>query len=225
MADTSTTPELDEPAWRTRAVSRSLQTARSRAEERAQRFLDAAFELIDEKGTTDFTIQEVVDRSGHSLRGFYQHFDGKEELLLALLEDSILEAAADITATVDEHTDPLERLRAFAIRLHQWCEPNGGSDTDGPHNRRPVAEFAVQLGGAHPDRVKASLAPINRALIQLVDDASAAGAIDVPDTKQAAAFVERMMFSNWFGNRLIPDPTRRISAQDSWEFCLRGLGA
>ena len=41
-----------------------------------QRFLEAAFELIDEKGTTEFTIQEVVDRSKQSLRSFYEYFDG-----------------------------------------------------------------------------------------------------------------------------------------------------
>src|SRR5207344_1573512 len=78
--------EPAEPAWRERAVSRSLHAARSRAERRVQGFLDAAFELIDEKGTTDFTIQEVIDRSKQSLRGFYQYFDGKNELLLALFE-------------------------------------------------------------------------------------------------------------------------------------------
>jgi AcrR family transcriptional regulator len=44
--------------------------------------------IITEKGNTDFTVQEVVDRSRQSLRSFYQHFDGKHELLLALFEDA-----------------------------------------------------------------------------------------------------------------------------------------
>jgi hypothetical protein len=38
--------------WRQRAVSKSLSAARSRAEQRVQRLLDAAFALMDEKGTT-----------------------------------------------------------------------------------------------------------------------------------------------------------------------------
>src|SRR6185503_6566186 len=62
------------PGWRQRAVSKSLSAARSRAETRVQGLLDAAFALIDERGTTQFTIQEVVDRSKQSLRGFYQYF-------------------------------------------------------------------------------------------------------------------------------------------------------
>ncbi len=112
-----------QPAWRQRAVSRSLNAARSRAEQRVQRYLDAAFELIDEKGTTDFTIQEVIDRSKQSLRGFYQYFDGKDELLLALFEETVRESVDDLRNVIDAESEPLARLRAFTIRLHEWCDP------------------------------------------------------------------------------------------------------
>src|SRR4051794_39122177 len=105
-ADTPTT-DIGEPAWRRRAVSRSLDAARSRAEKRAKRFLDAAFELMDEKGTTEFTIQEVIDRSQQSLRGFYQYFDGKDELLLALFEETLRESTEDIRKAVDAETEPV----------------------------------------------------------------------------------------------------------------------
>src|SRR6476646_7932820 len=97
-ADAAATEETEngEPGWRERAVSRSLNAARSRAEERVQRFLDAAFELIDEKGSTEFTIQEVIERSKQSLRGFYEYFDSKDELVLALFEETVREALVDI---------------------------------------------------------------------------------------------------------------------------------
>ena len=222
MAEAKTTGEGNEPAWRKRAVSRSLHAARSRAEQRVQRFLDAAFELIDEKGTTDFTIQEVIDRSGQSLRGFYQYFDGKDELLLALFEDSILESAVDLHDTVDAETDPIARLRAFTIRLHEWCEP-ANTRKRGSHNRRPISEFSVQLAVAHPERVRAAMEPVSRLLLQLVEEAAAAGAIDVPDTRRAAVLVHQTVSYSWLGNRLIQDPRMRISAEDTWEFLLHGL--
>src|SRR5213596_1826251 len=110
MAAIDTEEGENEPQWRQRAVSRSLTAARSRAEQRIQRFLDAAFELIDEKGTTEFTIQEVIDRSKQSLRGFYQCFDGKNELLLALFEESIRESVEELRAVMDSETEPLPRL-------------------------------------------------------------------------------------------------------------------
>jgi len=108
--------DTEEPLWRQRAVSRSLNAARSRAEQRVQRFLDAAFELIDEKGTTEFTIQEVVDRSKQSLRSFYEYFDGKDELVLALFEETIREADDDIRTAVEAESDPLDRLLVSTAR-------------------------------------------------------------------------------------------------------------
>src|ERR1700704_7181083 len=109
MTDVDTSEEdANDPAWRERAVSRSLNAARSRAEQRVQRFLDAAFELIDEKGTTEFTIQRVIDQSKQSLRGFYQYFDGKDELLLALFEETLREAIDDLRSVVESKADPLE---------------------------------------------------------------------------------------------------------------------
>ena len=187
--------------------------------------MDAAFELIDEKGTTDFTIQEVIDRSKQSLRGFYQYFDGKDELILALFEDSVLESAADLREVVDAESDPLARLRAFAIRLHEWCEPADTPRKRGKHNRRPISEFSVQLAVAHPERVKAAMEPVSRMSLDLIAEAADAGAIKVPDHRRAAALVQQTVMYSWFGNRLIQDPRRRITAAETWEFCLHGLSA
>jgi len=223
MAEAKAPGDANEPAWRKRAVSRSLHAARSRAEQRVQRFLDAAFELIDEKGTADFTIQEVIDRSQQSLRGFYQYFDGKDELLLALFEDSILESAADLSEAIEGESDPLARLRAFTIRLHEWCEPVTAPRTRGSHNRRPISEFTVQLAVAHPERVKAATEPVSRMLLELIEEAKAAGAIHVPDARRAAALMQQTVMYSWFGNRLIQDPRMRLSAEETWEFCLHGL--
>jgi len=216
-------PHESEPDWRERAVSRSLNAARSRAERRVQRFLDAAFELIDEKGTTEFTIQEVLDRSRQSLRGFYQYFDGKDELLLALFEESVGEAVEDLEAVAGGDSDPLERLRAFTVRLHEWCDPTDAPRKRGSHNRRPIMEFSVQLAVNHGERVRAAMAPISRQLLQLVDAATAAGAISVADTHRAASLIEQTVMYSWFGNRLVRDPRMRVTAEETWEFCLHGL--
>ena len=71
-------------------MARSLGPARTRAEDRVQRFLDAAIELAEDGASgKEFTVQEVVERSGQSLRSFYLYFGGKQELLLALFEESV----------------------------------------------------------------------------------------------------------------------------------------
>ena len=214
-----------ELGWRERAVSRSLNAARSRAEERVQRFLDAAFELIDEKGSTEFTIQEVIERSKQSLRGFYEYFDGKDELVLALFEETVREADEDIRAAVDAESDPIARLRAFTIRLNEWCDPSDTPRIRGTHNRRAISEFAMHLTVKYSERVRAALRPDSRLLRELVAAAAEAGAIHVGDTRRAAAIMQQTVMCSWYGNRLIENPKQRLTAEETWEFCLRGLGA
>ena len=153
-------PDQDEPAWRGAAVSRSLNAARSRAEERVQRFLDAAFELIDEKGSTEFTIQEVIERSKQSLRGFYEYFDGKDELVLALFEETVREADDDIRA---------RRRRRDRIRSTDSAPSRSGCTSGATRRRRrasaarttgaPISEFSMHLAVNHSERVRAALAP------------------------------------------------------------------
>jgi AcrR family transcriptional regulator len=211
------------PGWRQRAVSKSLSAARSRAEQRVQRLLDAAFDLIDERGTTEFTIQEVVERSKQSLRGFYQYFEGKDELLFALLEETIRESAADIREAVESESEPLERLRAFTIRLHEWCEPIGKRRKRGAHNRFPISEFSLQVAIKDPERVAAVMAPISRMLVELLDAAVAAEAIEAADTQRAAVLIQQTVMYGWLMNRLVHNPRMRVTADDAWEFCLHGL--
>ena len=220
------TPKAGEStaAWRERAVSKSLRAAQSRAELRVQRLLDAAFSLIDERGSSDFTIQEVVDRSKQSLRGFYQYFDGKDELLLALFEEIIRESIDDLRAVSESSNEPLARLRAFVIRLHEWCDPDDKARKRGAHNRRPISEFSVQLAGNHPARVNAAMAPVSQLLVELLEAAAAANAIEVADARRAATLVQQTVMYSWFANRLVESPKQRLTAEETWEFCLHGLG-
>src|SRR5499425_731815 len=183
MASADDLKDENGPGWRQRAVSRSLSAARTRAEQRVQGLLDAAFALMDERGTTEFTIQEVVDRSKQSLRGFYQYFDGKDELLFALLEESVRESLKDLRSTVESESEPLARLRAFTIRLHEWCEPLGTRRKRGAHNRVPISEFSLQLALKDPERLAAAMTPISRLLLELLKAAVAAGALRVADTQ------------------------------------------
>src|SRR6201996_1124047 len=138
-ADVASSPGEDEPTWRQRAVERSTRAAKLRAEKRVQRFLDAAQAIITDKGTTDFTVQEVVERSRQSLRSFYQHFDGKHELLLALFEDALRRASEQIRAAASVQTDPLERVKVAAQLLFELSRPD-------PVAQRPLfTDFAPQL--------------------------------------------------------------------------------
>src|SRR6202035_3272458 len=99
------------PSWQRDSVDRSLRNARARAQQRSDRFVAAAVELLEE---SDFTIQDVVDRSTMSQRTFYTFFDSKDSLLLAVYETILRKTAMPILRERCEGiADPVLRLRAL----------------------------------------------------------------------------------------------------------------
>ena len=65
MADADSIADVDDAAWRERAIERSTRAARQRAAKRVQQFLDSTRHIIEEKNSTDFTVHEVVERRSH----------------------------------------------------------------------------------------------------------------------------------------------------------------
>jgi AcrR family transcriptional regulator len=181
----------DEPTWKQRAVERSTRAAKQRAEQRVQRFLDAAQAIITEKGSTDFTVQDVVNRSRQSLRSFYQHFDGKHELLLALFEDALRRATTQIAAAAGAQPGPLDALRTAVQLLFELSRPD-------PHAHRPLfTDFAPRLLLTHPAEVRRAHAPLLDLLTTLTTNAATAGQLR-PGTeprRTAALTMETVMFT------------------------------
>jgi AcrR family transcriptional regulator len=211
----------DEPTWKQRAVERSTRAAKLRAEQRVQRFLDAAQVIIAEKGSTDFTVQEVVDRSRQSLRSFYQHFDGKHELLLALFEDALSRATEQIRAAAQGQADPLDRLKVAVQLLFELSRPD-------PAARRPLfTDFAPQLLLSHPAEVRVAHAPLLTLLTELLTEASAAGELraGVNPRRAAALTMQTVMFVAQSAVVSDEDDVPVITSDEVWEFCAHGLAA
>jgi AcrR family transcriptional regulator len=217
----------DEPSWKQRAVERSTRAAKLRAEQRVQRFLDAAQTVITEKGTTDFTVQEVVDCSRQSLRSFYQHFDGKHELLLALFEDALRRATVQIAAASEAKPDPVEALRTAVQLLFELSRPD-------PSAHRPLfTEFAPQLLLSHPAEVRRAHAPLLDLLTMLVTGGVAAGKLraDVDPRRTAALTMETVMFTAQTSGSARPSDNgggaggRPVDADEIWDFVAHGIAS
>ena len=216
-----TSPSSEEPAWKQRAVERSIKTAKLRAAQRVQRFLDAAQAIIIEKGSTDFTVQEVVDRSRQSLRSFYLQFDGKHELLLALFEDALSRSADQIRAATASQSDPLERLQVAIQLLFESSRPN-------PTAKRPLfTDFAPRLLVSHSTEVKIAHAPLLALLTELMEEADAAGQLrpGINPRRMAAMTMQTVMFVAQSSGDPDEDPGHPISADEVWDFCAHGFAA
>ena len=87
--------------------------------ERMERCVAAARELATETSSAAFTVAQIAARAGLSLKSFYRCFPGKDELLLALLEDDSHIGArvlAQRIGTRDEPRGRAARVRHRALR-------------------------------------------------------------------------------------------------------------
>ena len=164
------TSPSEEPAWKQRAVERSIKTAKLRAEQRVQRFLDAAQAIITEKGTTDFTVQEVVDRS-----------QPVAAQLLPAVRRQARASARPVRRRAEPRrpirsappppgkTDPLDQLQVAVELLFELCRPD-------PTAQRPLfTDFAPQLLLTHPAEVKVAHAPLLALFTELMEKVDDAG--------------------------------------------------
>lgn len=209
----------EEPAWKQRAVERSIKTAELRDAQRVQRFLDAARAIIFEKGSTDFTVQEVVDRSRQSLRSFYLQFDGKHELLLALFEDALSQSADQIRAATASHTNPIERLKVALQLLFETSRPD-------PSAKRPLfTDFAPRLLVSHPAEVKIAHAPLLVLFAELMEEAGAAGQLraGINPKRMAAMTVQTVMFVAQSSGGTGDGDVHPITADEVWDFVAHGF--
>jgi AcrR family transcriptional regulator len=224
-----TTNEPAAATWRDQAVARSLDSARLRAEQRVQRFIDAALDLMSDSAPgMDFTVQDVVERSGQSLRSFYQYFGGKQELLLALFEESVRSTAEDLRNGIRDERDPLERLHRFVVDYYSLCRPTrkGRGRRRAP---RALAEFAQQLMTAHPEEATRAFAPIVSLFEEVLHEAVAAGVIrgDLSRRRVVGVVLEAIMFNAFSltiggtgGESDGGDP-----AEELWDLILHGIGS
>jgi AcrR family transcriptional regulator len=80
--------------------------------------LDAAHRLITEKGVAGLRIQEITERADVALGSFYNHFKTKEELVEAVVFETLSALASEIIegSDVDPAVAAITALRRF-VRL------------------------------------------------------------------------------------------------------------
>jgi AcrR family transcriptional regulator len=190
-----------------------------------QRFIDAAFDLLSDSAPgKDFTVQDVVEKSGQSLRSFYQYFGGKQELLLALFEEVVRSTAEELRDRIGDEETPLERLRRFVLDYYALCRPTAKRGKK--RTAFALAEFAQQLMTANPQEATRAFAPIVSLFDEVLGDAVAAGVVrdDLSRRRVDGIVLEAIMF-NAFSTTISGSGPERNSdpAEELWELILHGI--
>lgn len=214
---------VDAASRRERAVERSLRTARARAQDRSGRFLSAAQDLLQESGSTDFTVQQLVERTRMSLRSFYQHFGSKDELLLVLFQEALGAAVTLWRQLSEESSDPVERMRIVVTSLYGM--PTTVTHASQTRAMRALALYHLQLADQKPDDFASVLAPLNELVLEVVQDGVAQGAFrtDLAPEALAVLVVQSLVSSTilyLLNDHLMGAP---LMPEELWAFLRAGL--
>jgi AcrR family transcriptional regulator len=205
--------------WHERTVERSLKNARERAISRGDKFIKAAGELLRTTGKADFTVQEVVDRSGMSLRSFYHHFATKDDLLLGVIEEEVRRYIAYIRPKLDAAGSPVEKLELMLTTT--FGSPH--SDTPGA---RGMVLFHWNLAESRTDEFVATLAPQVEMIREILEEGIADGSFRSPlPVAIQASLVTHTLLSlldmRVLGVELVD---QQVTADQLVDWCLTALG-
>ena len=194
-------------------MDRSLADARARDVERMERCVAAARELATETASAAFTVAQIAQRAGLSLKSFYRCFPGKDELLLALLEDDSHIGARALAQRVGTRDDPVAALHACVTELFVLASQSGqlgyASVLSREHRR---------LSEHYPLELRVALAP----LIELLAE-NIAAATDTLDPRRDADTMFRVILQGIDDvvDGRVADANEQ--AEYLWQFCWRGL--
>jgi uncharacterized protein (TIGR00369 family) len=188
---------------------------------RGDRFIKTAVAILGETGRTDFTVQEVVARSKTSLRAFYQHFNSKDELLLALFERTMVSSAQSWRA----ETTGLDARAALKLVIDRLSAQPESSTQDSLN--RALSLYNQHLAETRPRDYARVVSPLHQLISDIVERGVTEGVFRPRlDVGSAAAIVMQTLLGalrlHWLGAELTGAP---VDATQLCDFSVRALGA
>jgi len=157
------------------------------AADQRERLFEAMIETVDERGFVASTISDLVERAGVSRRTFYEHFDNKDECLLATYDMLVSRILSDV-AEVDEGLEGVDRLQAVIETLFEAAI------------RRPAAArlVCVELAAAGApgiERWARGSTMLTRYIAEMFAQSSDAGRVPEPVARAIVGAVRNILYS------------------------------
>jgi AcrR family transcriptional regulator len=207
------------PSWKRQSVERSLKTVRARAQDRSDRFVKSGIELIKSTGDTGFTVQDVVDGSGMSIRTFYLFFASKDDLLLAIHE-TILSSEVEprLRRRCDKEPDPVRKIKVFIEALF---ELSGNLE---PATRALIVQ-QHRLAESRPDDLDIAVEPQVSLFVELLSNALAARRVrEDLDIETTARLLHHMIISVVEARVLGSKRSADVLPAQVWDLCSAAIG-
>ena len=199
-------------------MQRSLRSAHARAHARRS-LRHCRDDTAEREGNTDFTVQDVVDRSKMSIRTFYKYFESKENLLVAVYESVVArEAVPRLRKRIEKVKDPMQRLRAYVECLVELTANTGPVG-------RMLINYQNRLAESRPADLATAMKPQFELLVELISDIARTRPLRRDLTVETAArLMHYTVLAAAHGRALGTEGASDIPPRTIWQFCLSGMG-
>lgn len=185
----------------------------------ARDILDAAYRLVAEKGES-FTTQELVHEAGVALQTFYRYYDGKDQLLLAVIADMTRSHCENLDAQAQQLDDPVARLELYLRSTVDALQSGAGTATP-----RFMTSEHWRLHQMMPEAMAAASKPYADLVQRELVAGQQAGTLAPRDPQRDAWMITKFVIAIFHHYAFLPDdPALPTLADDLCEFCLTAVG-
>lgn len=209
--------------WESRALDRSAYRAQEKTATRqlvtAREIIAASRQLFSETSSFQFTMKQVSARAGVALQTVYRHFETKDLLVLAVLEEEIRSSVDKIEQGLSEIADPLEKVRSLIV----------GAASARASKQRTLMGAAIvrehlRLQVDHPADVALVTAPYFILMEGVLRNAAEAGVLHIVDAERDAKIVQNLVMSFYHQFALgVFTGDAEQTTEYLWEFCKAAL--
>jgi AcrR family transcriptional regulator len=199
--------------------------------DRTLQLVAAAFELLEEDGLEGLTIRAVLKRTGLARRAFYERFASKDDLVLAVFEHTLRDAAVFFEERAEELPDPLQRIEMIVVGLVVGGLTLEGQDIEiGDRRGAALSREHLRLAESRPQELQAALRPLLSLIAAQVSDGIRLGQFRPCEPDLQAALIFNLVATTLHTELLVKAETsdrdaRKRLADDIWEFCRRAIVA
>jgi AcrR family transcriptional regulator len=208
-----------------------LQADAARVVGHGDKIVGAAYQLLNECGLDGLTVQAVLKKTGLNRRTFYERFSGKDDLVLAVFERSLLAVEAECRAQIENMRSPLERLKFIVTYLVVAQPADGRGLANNIRRNAALCREHMRLAEARPNELRAALRPLTTLLSEQLVAGIACGEVRNSAPERLANLVYNLVSTTVHAEVLAyeagtPDWTHRTQlAEDLWEFCRGAISA
>ncbi len=158
------------------------------AADQRERLYEATIKAVNERGFVATTISDLVAGAGVSRRSFYEHFENKEECLLATYDELVRRLTARIIAAYDPEEQWTLQIDAIVRALFE-------ASSDRPDAARLIS---VEMGAAGPigiERWARDAELLTSFFVTVFEQAPGEGAVPRPVARAIVGALRTILYS------------------------------